>query len=281
MNANNQPHQSGMTKLGAFLITLPYLALAQGGSLAQSVLNRPKEPKTKPSTQPKATPAPAVPEPKVIHNQRLEAANRVHSEIVRGNTVCFYEYRNAGLIKATTRVHGFVKEEVFTRDDAKGMSLPFVIESAVVWIHRHGFGGKKPATEQPERSAISAPPKATAPAVRQVQPPVAASPAATPSTTSKAPSKRPYEGIIVGFGPTMRPGRQGEPDYETYYMTIRNQRIGDREFIGEQLAELVEAHQLLVGQAIRLHPLGKQHFQVMVNGKPQDRTRNEYKVDLL
>ncbi|WP_426172556.1 hypothetical protein [Pseudoduganella sp. R-34] len=280
MNANNQPHQSGMTKFGAFLITLPYLALAQGGNLAQSFLNRPKEPQVKPNATPKAAPLPAAPEPKVIHNQRFEAANRVHSESIRGNKVCFYEYRTAGQIKATTRVNGFLKEVIFTREDANSMSLPFVIESAVVWIHRHGFE-KKSVAEQIKPITTAAAPKSTVPQPRHTQPAVNVSRTQPSVQATKAPSRQPYEGEIVGFGTTTRPGRKGEPDFETYFMTVRHSRIGDREFIGEQLAELVDTHQLQIGQAIRLHQLGKRHFQVMVNGKPQDRTRNEYKVDIL
>ena len=101
-----------------------------------------------------------------------------------------------------------------------------------------------------------------------------------PPPKKTAPARR-FTGLISAFGWRTCPPKppQNKP-YETYFMEVTGP-YSVREFIGEQLCELVEQQHLAVGNEIALTPLGKTPFTVLVNGKPERRHRNEYRIDLI
>lgn len=285
--------QNDMHNVAAYFITLPFIALTRGGSLAKSYFakNAAKQAAFKQAQAASVAKQPAQPpvEPTQAAAPRVQtfgAATRVHSTIAGNLKLYFYEYNTPRVIKVTSRKDGVLKEAFFTPDIAIEACLAFSIDGALTWIRKRGFKGDPPANVAPMEKTRTQPVKAPpAPLVAPVATPLPApapSAAATSlSTKLSASNKRPFTGHIVEFGPTKRPGRDGKPEYTTYFIALENADIGRREFIGEQLAELVENHSLQVGMKVRLHSLGKQHFTVTVGDRAQERTRNEYAIDLL
>lgn len=278
MNATTPPRHSPFNTAVAYLITLPILAVERGGQMAKQILTNHQKKvaptKASPVAHESAThPTESVRPPKTA----FLIADRVHSAIVRSQKVCFYEYGDLRQIKATTRVNGCMKEVMFTPEDAAQLSLPFTFETAVTWIQKKGFGKAAEITG-------NIAPQTAMPAIRE---PKRAVPAIQAATVTDLPDElvksamRPFEGLVLGYGETTKPGRNGEPPYQTFFLALEHSLIGKREFIGEQLAELVANHNLQLGQKVRLHPLGKRLFEVTVKGKPQKRSRNEYSIDLL
>lgn len=263
----------------AYLITLPYLAIAKAAAMASSVLAKTKTSQQKPPVEVPASKNVATsPAQPTLAPHKFSVADRVHSVMIDSDKVCFFLYAKDELIKVTTRKGGFTKEAFFTPAIAASMSATFTISSAVLWIKRKGFDTDRMpiAKKQPEAAPaqLKADPKPT----QKITP---APIVQTNDVVHKsAGAKHPFIGRIVSFGETVRPGRDGGKPYQTYYMLLSNNTIGEREFIGEQLAELVASHNLSAGQLVRLHPLGKRHFTVNVDGKEQQRTRNEYAVDV-
>jgi len=193
--------------------------------------------------------------------------------------VCFYHYERAKEIKIKARSNGFVNETIFTPADATAMSLPFTLKSSVKWFRVHGFTKKVEDVPVKEARQVTKSSRAPEAATSADKPAAARLPAPAPGDGQPVGSKRPFTGKIVDFGPTTRQPAGGKP-YSTYFLALEND-VTRREFIGEQLAELVQEHNLQPGESIRLHPLGKRHFQVEVNGKFEDRTRNEYALQKL
>jgi hypothetical protein len=283
MNSTIPPRHSSMDNAAAYLITLPYIAMARGGALAKTVLTR------KPSKQPAKAQAPQPTQVAATVVEKRAAAplviaDRVHSELIGSQKVCFYQYNQVRRIKITTRQNGFMKEAIFSPEAAIAMSLPFTIESAAKWIRENWFEPHaKSHTETLPESSTARGNIATAKSI----------PAKSDGATEVYPQrfeekakliqsqKRPFEGQIVDFGVKQMPGHNDKPNYTTYFITLENSRIGRRDFIGEQLSELVEEHELQKGQHVRLHQLGKRMFQVLERGVKKERSRNEYLIDLL
>lgn len=292
MNVPQKP-QHDMNNVAAYLITLPFIAITTGGTLAKSFFmkNAAAKAAAKQTQVPAAIPsAPSAPESLLTVRPPAPTfgpATRVYSTIVGNLTLCFYEYNKPRVIKITTRKGGVMKEAFFTPDIAIEACLVFTIDGALAWIRKRGFKGDPPANvvpmEKPRMPAVKvvAAPAATSEVTVMPAPAIAAAPVKPSNARVVSSNKRPFTGRIVEFGPSKRPGRDGKPEYTTYLMALENSDIGRREFLGEQLAELVENHSLQVGMKVRLHSLGKQHFTVEVAGVKEQRNRNEYAIDIL
>jgi len=264
--------------LTVHILGLPFRGLQRAAKMtAQSTVSRNKAEPTPAPEESVPAEEPAAPVQKTV----LRAADRVHSHIYGTLTVCFYQYYKEGVIKAKARRDGHEKEMIFTPDIAVKSSLPFTMEGAVRFVRQQGFTDGKVAS-----MAIPAPPleKALNEAPKKSSKPAPAKSeevTTVVSTPSVPTSKRPFEGSVVSFGPTKRDGRDGKPPYTTYYLKLYSNLIGEREFIGEQLAELVAENNLAEGHMVRLHPLGRRPFEVVESGKVQQRHRNEYSIERL
>ncbi|MCU6502017.1 hypothetical protein LPN04_29915 [Rugamonas sp. A1-17] len=264
--------------IAVHIIGLPFRAMQSAAKMtAQAVISRRQE--IKPGVQ--QTP---VPEQKseVAVRPILRAADRVHSQMYGQQKVCFYHYGKEQVIKATARRDGKAKDVFFTPEVAVQHSLPFSMEGATLWVGEFGF-------KQGIATSIALPYVRTETVINEVPTKaIVEAPAQAPAASESLPtrsesikSKRPFEGTVVSFGPTQRNGLNGKPPYMTYCLKLISNLTGEREFIGEQLAELVDQYGLKKDQLVRLHPLGRRPFQVVENGKPQDRHRNEYSIEIL
>jgi hypothetical protein len=254
----------------ANLISLPCAALSKTVSIAKRILVRTSKTSNANEQSEKIPLDQAVP----IPVQKLKIANQVHSIRFNELTVCFYLYVQDEVIRISARKKGFQKEYIFTRAISDGIHAPFTMDSAVDWFKSDGF---KSVNAKPEVVTQAEEKRPVAPVLHLPNS------SSNPIIRKKvAAVKRPTTGKIVSFGETTRPGRDGKPPYTTYALTINCASVGEKEFIGEHLAELVASMNLVVGQTIRLHPLGKQLFTVVTNeGKVEERSRNEYAIDLI
>lgn len=276
MNAIPEPRIDKIDRALAVFV-FPFNAIQNAAKFAATAIASPASKQSSPvapaTSAPTVASEPTVRKPPTV----FRAADRVHSHSYGGLKVFFYLYGSEKIIRAVARRDGKMKDLVFTAEIAEQCSLPFSLEAAVRWVGEVGFKNSTAPTSKTKQ--------------RDVQKAVPAAPIeATPTTTqlavpaksaSKATSRRPFEGKVVSFGSTQRPPQGDKAGYTTYYLKLHSNLIGDREFIGEQLAELVEQYQLKAGQNIRLHPLGRQEFTVINEGKTETRHRNEYALDIL
>lgn len=262
--------------IAVHIIGLPFRAMQSAAKLsARAVVSRPKE--IKPIVE-----EPSAPKQEAVAEARpiMRAADRVHSQMYGQQKVCFYYYCKEEVIKATARRDGKTKDVIFTPEIAAQHSLPFSMEGATLWVGEFGFQqGRAASVAIPLARPASVINEVPTKAVPASPAPAKAEAGSTRAESSKA--KRPFEGTIVSFGPTQRNGLNGKPPYMTYCLKLVSSLTGEREFIGEQLAELVDQYDLKKDQMVRLHPLGRRPFQVMENGKLQDRHRNEYSIEIL
>lgn len=260
-----------------FVIGMPFRGMQRAAKMtARAVASRVNAEKPEVPAEPAPEPVVAEPAPRTT----LRAADRVHSHRFGSLQVHFYHYVKEAVIKAKARRDGVEKELLFTPADATSHALPFTLAGAVLFVGKQGFvHGQSASMALP----LAAPEKAIneAPKQKQKPEPKRSEDVTTVEATPVNKAKRPFEGSVVSFGQTQRPGFNGEPPYTTFYLKLCNDLIGEREFIGEQLAELVEQHNLAAGQMVRLHPLGRRPFEVVVDGKTQKRHRNEYSIEIL
>lgn len=276
MNAIPEPRLDRIDRALAVFV-FPFNAVQNAAKFAASAIasSQAKQPAqvAPAATAPATVPAQVSRKPPTV----FRAADRVHSHTYGSLNVFFYLYGSEKIIRAVARRDGKMKELVFTAEVAEQCSLPFSIEAAVRWVGEVGFKSTISATAKVKR--IEAPKEA--PVVSVDSTPPATQVVVPTKSAPKETSRRPFEGKVVSFGTTQRPPQGDKAGYTTYFLKLHSNLIGDREFIGEQLAELVDEYQLKVGQNIRLHPLGRREFTVINEGKSETRHRNEYALTIL
>lgn len=279
----------------AYLVTFPFIALQHAAALAMRSRQRrsnqaPKAPPPSQSTGSTSTAPDANPVPSV-----QMVADRVHSQVINGQSLNFYFYARSATIRITKRAGGVVQEALFTPAIAEANALPFTMVSAAAWIANTWFKVSTTPTEPSHSPAANAapmqhgysplpadaqrPPGRQAPTQRQrPEQKDAVSDASSPAAQKK--QYAPFTGQVIDFGPTQKGMNTAKP-YWTYSMKLESDSEGIKEFIGEQLAELVANHDLKQGQLVTLTPLGKRKFLFdLGNGKKEDRHRNEYSIDV-
>lgn len=269
MNSNQEVHRKDRYETAASAITFLYRAVVGAVHITSRAITK-KSVVVVPDAPVKVE-QPVSDTPMVA---RFRAADQVFSDMFGPQKVNFYLYNSEKTILAVARKDGVERKAHFTQAVANECGLPFAMQGAVKWIRENGFVPAEAVKRPVVQASKKAPPKTTekdweqhskqaAPAVAQLD------------------TKRPFEGRIVNFGEVTRGGVNGNKPYKTFALTLRNAGIGERDFIGEQLAELIADKGLQNGQLIRVHPLGKRTFEIDVAGIMETRTRNEYSIDIL
>jgi hypothetical protein len=264
------------------LLSFPFDTLEAIGSRIAAAFTsksqqRPKEPE----------PAPVGERiPDITANQQYMIADRVHRTEVGGRNVSFYQYHAAQIIRITCRELRHLKPIDFTPAIADGAALVYDIDGAIQWVRQNGLEAtavKQAASKEAGRASKAA---AKTPDVKG-EPvkakPVAPAAAAAPLNIVRATGNKsmPFTGKIVSFGITQIKS-EGRKPYSTYAMTLRSETGSyEKQFIGEHLADLVTDLGLREGQLVCLQLQGKHHFEVEVNGKMEERSRNHYAIETL
>jgi hypothetical protein len=258
-----------------------------------------------------AQPAPPAPAPAAVQPQgpvaspftALVPANRVCSAEIGGQKVNFYQYFDARVIRASCRANRRLQEATFTPSIAEECGIAYDLDGAIQWIRERGFNGARaqavkkssppqhapaqsadadqfaPPFDEPFKSAPMARPGAV---IAKGQKPAPSAPAQTFVHTLVPADERhgrPFRGRILDFGEETRPGRGEQKPYVTYVLRMESESGQyTKDFIGEHLDELVQQHNLSVGQLVTVKLEGKEHFEVEVNGKMEPRRRNHYSI---
>lgn len=274
---NPQPPETKRAdEVAVFLLALPYLALKCAGRMIMKAAS------PKISTPPESLPEviqdklPAI-TPKPLYN----IADRVHSSLIFGKKFCFYQYFAPEVIRVTSRGTGVLREEFFTPAIAAENSLLFSIDGAIEWVRGaqpSKFGQVDPKPKRKEKDCVKVEPAVLAK--------LAPAPAVVPSDSTIVPppanKAKPFTGHILFFGEVERTGLHDKKPYITYAVKLRAESgLYEKEFIGEHLAELVSTHMLKIGMLVKLQLLGKHHFTVVVDGKTQHRSRNEFGLTVI
>lgn len=284
-------------------LAMPYMVIKTAGRLIGRILAR-----NSAAAQP-APPAPASaavqPQvPAVSPSIALVAANRVCSAEIGGQNVNFYQYFEAKVIRASTRANRRLQEATFTPAIAEECGIAYDLDGAIQWIRERGFGGARTQSlkkgpqhhdpEQPDGAELFEPqvdaPFKSAPMTRpgtakvKGQKPVASAPA-QPFMHTLVPADerqgRPFRGRILNFGEDTRPGRGDQKPYVTYVLKMESESgQHTKDFIGEHLNELVQKYNLSAGQLVTVQLVGKEHFEVELNGKMEPRKRNHYSIKI-
>ncbi|MFJ3318601.1 hypothetical protein ACIPLR_24920 [Herbaspirillum huttiense] len=224
--------------------------------------------------------------PLVTANPVFTCADRTQSVIRGGTKLSLYQYVKLQQIRIVARRDGFEKELIFTRDIAAQEGLAYNLDNAVVWVTRKGFVGAPAPTvptarqqmpRQIQTSPVKGEPEEESRELKDLN--KSPSPAGVTKTSNV---HRTYHGFIQRFGVVKKHDHEKNQDYQTYAMSLETS-AGKflKEFIGEQLSDLVELHKLSVGQEVSITPLGKQHFWFdLGNGKKEKRRRNEYAIEI-
>lgn len=299
MSRNPQPLTKS-EQVAVNLMTVPFTALF---SAAHLVVNGIAKARSKTKQAPKAPAQPSI-SPKALPvspPSTFTIADRVCSANIGGQQVNFFQYHRAGLIRISCRANRRVLHAAFTADVAEQCGIAFDLDGAIQWIRERGFprqdnqsatAGKQrhddavlgaedeesPPFDQPYKSPRMARPglekaaKKSAPQGASDQ----ASHTLSPVENGKG---RPFTGRILFFGEEKRNGRPGEKPFVTYVMKLESESSEHvKDFLGEHLAELVEQHNLRVGQVVTVQLMGREHFFVEVNGKLEERRRNHYSI---
>lgn len=293
-------HPQAHSKSDALVISalaLPFMAFHKAGSLIGRSLSR------NPAAPPPAPPVPASATPKpqaaVPTFNPLVPANRVCSANIDGQYVNFYQYFDAQVIRASCRANRHLQEATFTPAIAQECGIAYDLDGAIQWIRERGFAGQRShagrtsTPQQRDDADLIAPPfdapfksrPMARPCVGKAKGPQAAAGtvAAQPFVHTLDPvaehQGRPFRGRIKFFGEETRPGRGQEKPYRTYVLRMESEsRAYTKDFLGEHLAELVEKYQLQLDQLVTVQLIGREHFQVEVNGNLEDRRRNHYSI---
>ena len=279
-------------------LALPFMAFHKAGSLIGRTLSR--SPAATPPAPPAPAPAAAKSQPVAAPTfNNLVPADRVCSANIDGQHVNFYQYFDAKVIRVSCRANRRLQEAMFTPAIAEECGIVFDLDGAIQWIRERGFAGQRPyagRTASPQQSnhadLIAQPfdePFDSRPMARpgtgkaKGQQAAAESVAAQPFVHTLDPvpehQGRPFRGRIQFFGEETRSGRGQEKPYRTYVLRMESEsRAHTKDFLGEHLGELVEKHQLQLGQLVTVQLVGREHFQVEVNGKMEDRRRNHYSI---
>lgn len=293
-----------LTKGEAFAVaalTMPYMVLQSAGRLIGRTLSR---------TPAAAAPAPAAPAPAAVKPQAptvspstaFTVANRVCSADIGGLKVNFFQYFDAKVIKVSCRANRRLQEATFTPVIADECGIAYDLDGAIQWIRERGFGGARAQSSKStthERNALAQSDNAdlSAPFDEPYRSPPMARPGLAKPRSQKPASSganeefthtlvpaderhgRPFRGRILNFGEETRPARGDQKAYVTYVLRMESEsREYTKDFIGEHLQELVEKNDLSIGDLITVQLVGKEHFQVNVNGKMEPRKRNHYSI---
>jgi hypothetical protein len=283
---------------------MPYMVIKTAGRLiGRSLTRNPVEAQPAP---PAPAPAPAAVQPQgpaATPFATLVPANRVCSTEIGGQRVNFYQYFDAKVIRASCRANRILQEAMFTPAIAEECGIAFDLDGAIQWIWERGFNGpraqsvKKASPQQPSPVAnadidqvappfdepINSVPMARPGAVKAKGQKPAPSASAQTFVHTLVPADerqgRPFRGRILNFGEETRPARGEQKSYVTYVLRMESES-GQyaKDFIGEHLDELVQQHNLSVGQLVTVQLVGKEHFEVEVNGKLEPRKRNHYSI---
>lgn len=297
-------HSQVHSKSDAFLISalaVPFMAFHKAGSLIGRSLSR------NPAASTPVPPTPTAPAPAEVKPQAaaspsfnpLVPANRVCSVSIDGQYVNFYQYFDAKVIRVSCRANRRLQEAMFTPALAEECGIAFDLDGAIQWIRERGFSGQRslagragspvqrddvdpiaPPFDAPFKSRPMA--RAGMGKTKGQQAPAHSAPA-QPFVHSIDPvpehQGRPFRGRIQFFGEEVRPGRGNEKPYRTFVLRMESEsRAYTKDFLGEHLGELVEKHQLQIDQLVTVQLLGREHFQVEVDGKMEDRRRNHYSI---
>lgn len=299
MSRNPQP-LSVKEEAAVNMITMPFMALFSAAHMVANGIAKAR------ATKVQATKAPPEPAPRpkavpVVPPSTLTPADRVCSAKIAGQNVNFFQYYRAGIIRVSCRANRRLQEAVFTADIADQCNIAFDLDGAIQWIRQSGFprpgqqsaqaGRQRPADtvldavddDSPPFDQLHKSPRMARPGLDNIGKMPAPKGAADEAMHALIPvdeSKgRPFTGRILFFGEEKRQGRPGEKPYVTYVMKLESESNSyKKDFIGEHLGELVEQHKLRIGQVVTVQLMGREHFQVEVNGKLEDRRRNHYSI---
>lgn len=294
-------HPQAHSKSDALIISvlaLPFMAFHKAGSLIGRSLSRSTE--ATPPAPPELPPAAAQSQPAVAPTFNPHVpANRVCSANIDGQNVNFYQYFNAKVIRISCRANRRLQEATFTPAIADECGTAFDLDGAIQWIRERGFSGQRPhagragSPQQRDDTDLVAPPfdepyksrsmarpgMGKAKGQQAAEESGAAQPFVHPLDPVPEHQGRPFRGRIQFFGEETRPGRGQEKSYRTYVLRMESEsRAYTKDFLGEHLGELVEKHQLQLGQLVTVQLVGREHFQVEMNGKMEDRRRNHYSI---
>jgi hypothetical protein len=294
-------HPQAHSKSDALVISalaLPFMAFHKAGSLIGRSLSH--NPAATPPAPPTPVPAAGKPQPAAVPPfNPLVPANRVCSANIDGQNVSFYQYFDAKVIRVSCRANRRLQEATFTPAIAEEYGIAYDLDGAIQWIRERGFAGQRPhggragSPQQSDDADLIAPPfdapfksrSMARPGLEKAKglqvpsPSVAAQPFVHTLDAVPEHQGRPFRGRIQFFGEENRPGRGQEKPYRTYVLRMESEsRAYTKDFLGEHLGELVEKHQLQLGQLITVQLVGREHFQVEVNGKMEDRRRNHYSI---
>lgn len=277
------PRSSRPDRVVSVLLSLPIAAISSVFKVARRALTRASQAAGR-------TDSSQLSVPDITVNCQYEIADRAYAHYYGGTKVSFYLYTQKRVIRAVARKGSCTKEMDFTPDLADKANLPFNLDGAIDFIRQNGFKRAHIAGNRRQRSECLPVPTTPLPTAEDTQPVLESQPALS-SKQEKVPKrqsaanpskKRPFTGRVLAMGESIRPGRDGAAPYTTYAITLQSETGGiEREFIGEHLSELVETHQVKEGSLIRLQLLGRNRFEVVVKGKPEERWRNEYSLAVL
>jgi len=296
MSRNFQPLSTN-EQVAVNLITLPFRVASSAVDFIRGGLARAK-PVAKPAPQ---APAQTVAQPvsAAAPSNTLIVADRVCSAMIGGQSVNFFQYVQAKVIRVSSRVNRRQLEANFTPAIADECGIAFDLDGAIQWIRERGFPRPASAAKgnRQEREAMpnlepdeSAPPfDAPFKSPRKVRPGLdktagaASNGAETEQARTLIPAAgnkgRPFTGRIMFAGEEKRYGAPGEKPYVTYVMKLESEsRTFVKDFVGEHLGELVAEHKLKIGDLVTVQLLGREHFTVEVDGKTEDRRRNRYSI---
>lgn len=244
-----------------------------------------------------AAPHPQTPNPPQVvtqgilttSNPHFEIADRTHSQRYGQLTVSFYLYSKANRIKLVGKKGGKVREMSFTPKIAKEHHVPFCMDSAVEWVRKNGFSDQfGPVQEEENVISIQTAEKKECISENVSKP----NPVKRDELENKEISKRKtgtigpqvklFYGKVLRIGEITRPAVDEKPAYRIFAIQLEASYGGVlKEFAGEHLQELATSHGVEVGQQIGIQRIGRKQFNVMVDGKLEERTRNEFILDPL
>ena len=276
-------------------LAMPYMVIKTAGRLIGRSLTR---------NPVAAQPAPPAPAPAPVQPQGTAAspltafvpANRVCSAEIGGQKVNFYQYFDARVIRVSCRANRRLQEATFTPAIAEECGIAYDLDGAIQWIRERGFGGARAQlakkAPQPQRDPVqtadadqfappfdepfkSAPMARPGPVKAKGQKPAPSAPAQTFTHTLVPADERqgrPFRGRILNFGEETRPGRGEQKSYVTYVLKMESESGQyTKDFIGEHLDELVQQHNLSVGQLVTVATCISNWFDLHSN---QFSTRN-------
>jgi len=123
-------------------LAMPYMVIKTAGRLIGRSLTR--NPVAAQPAPPALAPAAVQPQgPVASPFTALVPANRVCSAEIGGQKVNFYQYFDAGVIRASCRANRILQEAMFTPAIAEECGIAYDLDGAIQWIRERGFGGAR------------------------------------------------------------------------------------------------------------------------------------------